>query len=660
MKFIKTLTVSARLLFCLGLAACSNATPDSGQQPDAVNTPAESTPAAANAPAASLSMDHGTSLDWFIEDSAMFNSADSLLPEYVSPIDNASFVSKGTSIAVRYGPILNEANLSGLGFAVQGRESGAHPGRALLADDRKTIIFKPDQAFSPGEEVQVSIDSLSLDDQTAYSPLSFKFSVAKNQQPGGVGASSQPGNVTPVSAFPDDLTVPQDIPHFTVSPAASASDAEGYIFVAPIPWTQAGVGVYLLILDGQGQLVYYQPMSSALNAYDFKAQPNGRLSYFSQKDSAYYVMDSHYQTIETYQAGNGYTTDLHDLQFLPNGNALLMAYDAETVDMSQIVAGGKPDAVVTGLIIQELDPSRNVVFQWRSWDHVAYSDTTSSLTEPTIDLVHGNAIALANDGNLLLSSRNLSEITKISLKTGEVLWRLGGKANQFTFVNDQPFAFQHDIRQLPNGDLTLFDNHGSAQTAAPSRGVEYRMDEVRKTVTKVWEYQPSTPQPIFGMFMGDVQRLADGNTFLDWGAASNSPGYQFVTMNEVDPNGQPVFQLSFDQPYVSYRAFRSPWQGSPLTLPSLAYRAGEEETILGYSWNGATGVAAWQVYGGVSEDRLQLIDQQPRSGFETQSHLTGMSQNECYFQVAALDPSGKEMSRSKVISTDPVFCPQAP
>ena len=167
-----------------------------------------------------------------------------------------------------------------------------------------------------------------------------------------MGAATQPPNTAPASAFPDDLTVPQDIPHFTVSPSSPAIADEGDIFVAPFPWTKAVTGDYLLILDGQGQLIYYQSMAAALNAYDFKVQPNGLLSYYSQKDAAYYVFDSHYQVVDKIQMGNGYTADLHDLQLLPNGNALLMGYDAETVDMSKIVPGGKEAATVTGLIIR--------------------------------------------------------------------------------------------------------------------------------------------------------------------------------------------------------------------------------------------------------------------------------------------------------------------
>jgi hypothetical protein len=632
MKKNIVLPLITRVIFCLMLTSClpaaANAFHGSIPKPTDVPTPV-STAADAATPAL-------------------------LQPQYYSPLQNANFVSKNSTIAVRYGLTLNNQMVSGLKFAVKGVSSGLHSGQTVLADDARTVIFKPDQPFTPGEQVSVSVNALQTSGQASYVPISYTFTVAINQQPGGVGVSATPLKTPPDSAFPGYLTVPQDIPHFTVS-TASPDNGEGDIFVAPIPWTNAVTGTYLLILDGQGQLVYYQSMADALNAYDFKELPNGNLSYFNQKDNAYYIMDSHYQVVNKIQAGDGYTTDLHDLLLLPNGNIVIMAYDAETVDMSKVVNGGKNNATVTGLIIQELDPSKNVIMEWRSWDHVAFTDTTSSLTDQAIDLVHGNALQLANDGNLLLSSRNLSEITKIDLQTGADIWRLGGKANQFSFVNDQPFAYQHDVRMLSNGDLTLFDNHGTPQAPAPSRGLEYKIDETNKTVTKVWEYTPTTPT--FATFMGDNQRLADGNIFFDWGAPFTDPGYQFITMSEVDPQNQVIFQLAFDIPYVSYRATRTPWQGSPVTLPSLAFKTGANGLTLGYSWNGATNVASWNLFGGTSPTNLTQIDQKAKNGFETQSYFAGLPKNECYFQAASIDKNGGEMARSALISTDPATCP---
>jgi hypothetical protein len=583
---------------------------------------------------------------------------EALQPQYYSPLPDAKLVSTGATIAVRYGPALSDQNLAEVKFSAQGSKSGAHAGQTLLADDHETVIFKPGQSFTPGEQVKVEISGLSLDAQHNYVPLSYTFSVAANQQAGSPG-SSNPGlpSGPPKSAFPGFLTLPQDIPHYTVA-KTSPDSGEGDIFVAPFYWTKSTLGSYLLILNNQGQIVYYQSVADDLSAFDFKVQPNGLLSYFDQKDSTYYLMDSHYQVVGSYQAGNGYVADLHDLLILPNGNALLMAYDAETVDMSKIVEDGKEDATVTGLVIQELDLSKNVIFEWRSWDHFSFFDSTSSLTDQKIDLVHGNALALANDGNLLLSSRNQSEITKINLQTGEIMWRLGGKASQFKFVNGQPFAYQHDVRQLPNGDITVFDNQGTQQNPAPSSGLEYKLDEANKTATQVWGFT-HTP-PVFATFMGDTQRLADGNTFLDWGAPSSAKGYAWVNMTEVTPDNHTVFELSFDQPYVSYRAFRFPWQGFPNTPPALAFKADGSGITLGYSWNGSTEVAAYRLFGGSSPQSLSPIEEKARADFETQSHLSDLAAGECYFQVAAVDKAGKEMARSKVISTDLASCPLAP
>ena len=107
--------------------------------------------------------------------------------------------------------------VSGLQFAVRGITSGLHTGKTILADDAKTVIFKPDQPFTPGEQVSVSVNSLQGVGTSGYLPVSYSFTVATNQKPGGVGASTAPLKTAPQSAFPGYLTVPQDIPHYTVT-----------------------------------------------------------------------------------------------------------------------------------------------------------------------------------------------------------------------------------------------------------------------------------------------------------------------------------------------------------------------------------------------------------------------------------------------------------
>lgn len=238
-----------------------------------------------------------------------------------------------------------------------------------------------------------------------------------------------------------------------------------------------------------------------------------------------------------------------------------MSYDPQIVNMSQIVQGGDTAALVTGLIIQELDENKNVIFQWRSWDHFRITDAThENLLDDTIDYVHGNAIDLDHDGHILISSRHLDEITKINRQTGNIIWRLGGKNNQFNFVNDSiRFSHQHSIRKMENGNYLLFDN-GNYHSPPFSRAVEYKLDNIQNTATLVWQYRNSPNT--FAFAMGNIHRLENGNTIIGWGSAT-------PTVSEVRPDGLKVFQLSFAFGIFSYRAFRYVWEETPVVLPAL-------------------------------------------------------------------------------------------
>src|SRR5207302_9452379 len=116
-----------------------------------------------------------------------------------------------------------------------------------------------------------------------------------------------------------------------------------------------------------------------------------------------------------------------------------------------------------------------------------HEDTTSR----EIDFTHCNAIELEGDTAYLLSSRNLDEITKISKKDSQIIWRFGGIENQFTIIGDSslPFTYQHAVRRLRNGNIVLFDNGKFSHFPRYSRAVEYHLDETKKIATKVWEYR---------------------------------------------------------------------------------------------------------------------------------------------------------------------------
>ena len=245
------------------------------------------------------------------------------------------------------------------------------------------------------------------------------------------------------------------------------------------------------------------------------------------------------------------------LRILENGHALMFSYDRQPVGMDTVVSGGNPNAIVTGLVLQELDENKNLVFQWRSWDHYKITDATDDiiLTDSLIDYVHGNAIEIDYDGNILLSCRHMDEITKINRTTGEIIWRWGGiycRNNQFTFLNDSTgFSHQHCIRRLPNGNYTIFDN-GNLHSPNFSRAVEYQMDEANKIVTLVWE---NCNDPLsYSNAMGSMERLNNHNTMIGWGATMYLPEFpKLVRMAHRN-------SLSHLQKTTyCYRAFKYDW-----------------------------------------------------------------------------------------------------
>jgi hypothetical protein len=238
-----------------------------------------------------------------------------------------------------------------------------------------------------------------------------------------------------------------------------------------------------------------------------------------------------------------------------------MAYDPKVVDMSGIVEGGNPEAVVIGLVIQEVDIDRNVYFEWRSRDHMEITEASDvvDLTGEFIDYVHANAFEFDQDGNLLVSQRHMDEITKINYETGDIIWRMGilAKMNDFTFNDTVGFSHQHDIRVLPNGNYTIYDNGNGHKPFPFTQVVEYKIDEVNKTATKVWGYKQDTN--MFALATGSNRRITEDRTVIGWGF--NWP----LLASEVSLNGEKHFDLLGQDNVFNYRALKQDWDHNVFT-----------------------------------------------------------------------------------------------
>ena len=494
--------------------------------------------------------------------------------QYLSPVPGSVMNSAKTNIIIRYGPVFNSSDVyTDNIIEVRGERSGVHTGQIKLTENDRTLLFEPDVPFVAGETVVVKLlRQIKTEDNQPIPLLSFNFKITEhdlnklksnseknlfneysNTYNSNYTVSLKSNSYNPVYSIMTD-SLPEDFPNIQVD--SLNSPYPGYIFLVPFiaSWNYAGDN-YLIIIDNYGVPIFYRHFPTIL--FDFKKQITGVLTFSYPSAGNFLVMDSSYNVIDSISVKNGYGTDPHELLILENNHSLLIGTDWQQVAMDTIVPGGNPNATVIGMIIQEQDENKNVVFQWRSWDHYQITDATYdiNLTDSIIDYAHSNAIEVDIDGNLLLSNRNMDEVTKINRQTGEIIWRWGGeycKNNQFTFINDPiGFSHQHDIRKLDNGNFTVFDN-GNLHSPPFSRFAEYQLDEVNKLAYLIWEYKNDPVS--FSVAMGDGRRLPNHNTFIGWGTGT-SPA-----ISEVKPNGDIALILSLPDTILNYRGFKFPWK----------------------------------------------------------------------------------------------------
>src|SRR6185312_16371563 len=151
-------------------------------------------------------------------------------------------------------------------------------------------------------------------------------------------------------------------------------------------------------------------------------------------------------------------------------------------DLSEI--GGPSKGRVLENIIQEVDiRTGKLLMEWRSLDHVPISESYRKPADP-LDYLHANSIDIAADGNLLVSGRHTWSVYKLDRRTGEVIWRLGGKRSDFAMGKDSQYAWQHHACVVDPTTISVFDNgaDGATTSRSQSRGVLVSIDEAGRTV----------------------------------------------------------------------------------------------------------------------------------------------------------------------------------
>ena len=120
------------------------------------------------------------------------------------------------------------------------------------------------------------------------------------------------------------------------------------------------------------------------------------------------------------------------------------------------------------------------------------------MAAPAFDYFHLNSIDIDHDGNLLVSARLTFAVYKIDRKSGEVIWRLGGKKSDFEMGEGTRFSYQHDATTPPDGTISIFDNgttvfqngQGRPRAVEESRGIVLGLDEEQMSASLVARVHP--------------------------------------------------------------------------------------------------------------------------------------------------------------------------
>jgi hypothetical protein len=421
--------------------------------------------------------------------------------------------------------------------------------------------------------------------------------------------------------------------------------APGYIFIAPKngpeeagPWQDG-----CMILGNDGQPVWLRLLQNEdMDVMNFKAQTykgetvltwwEGYHTGYGQGE--YVILDSSYRELARFGAGNGYQGDHHEFLITPEDTALITIYNRLPRDL---VSEGDPlDGYVLDGIVQEVDiETGEVLFEWHSLEHVGLDESYTN----HFDYFHINSIEVYDEDHLLISSRSTSTVYKISRKTGEVEWRLGGKKSDFEMGPGTRTTFQHDARRQRDGTITIFDN-GNVSRVDQSRGIVVEVDEDKMSASLVREY--THPDRLLSDTQGNVQVLPNGNVLVGWGSAP--------FFSEFNHHGELLFHAAFPTEGETYRAFRFPWSGQPTDDPAIAAELGTEDKVTIYaSWNGATEVTTWQVLAGSAPDQLEPLASAPRQGFET---VITVRTTESYVGLNATNGSGKVLGTTNAIKLE--------
>lgn len=243
----------------------------------------------------------------------------------------------------------------------------------------------------------------------------------------------------------------------------------------------------------------------------------------------------------------------HDFDVLPNGNIAALTWETVPQEIADNIRGGLKGTDYQGAVwadaINEIDRSGNIIYSWRTSEHLDPTQNSLGPLTTRAEWTHSNSIQhleknpLTGSEAYLLSLRHLNKVVMIDRASARIIWESPKNL----------VSYQHDATLLDNGNILIFDNnHFQKQNAKLVYGS--RVVEVNPNTNQVvWEFMNGKSALEKASFSASIvsgaQRLPNGNTLITNGV----DGHIF----EVTPQNGLVWDMINPYPASRFGAFPS-------------------------------------------------------------------------------------------------------
>jgi len=385
---------------------------------------------------------------------------------YAHPLPGAILVSPLTTIAFRPKDKVDRESIQGK-ISVRGNVSGDHDGETRLLSDSRTVYFTPDEAFTPGESVRVTVKKgIRTAEGLTFPAAEWSFTmswrelgsyfVAKEKSPRD-GKDPQNGP-SPSDAFDcneaDDWasgatyapncayrTLPRSFPRIRVTPLGNLTKlSPGYIFTASHV-ASGNDANFRMIITSLGDPVFYGKGFFSR----FAPIHSDQLMLGTETQSQITGGSDYVERLEFDAAHGGKLSD-HEFQLSRSGNGLVIVYECHPFNARSVrpdmQAPSNEQVWIAGPVVQEVLATGEVLMEWRAWDHMPriYWDSPVGLSSARQeywvraaessrriwDLAHGNSLDETQDGAILISMsvlfvlRALCDLLPFHFSAGEI------------------------------------------------------------------------------------------------------------------------------------------------------------------------------------------------------------------------------------------------